>query len=326
MDRIGWIDTAKGYGIIMVIIGHLSTPYITSIIYFFHMPLFFFISGFLFKEDSSFEIFIKKKIKRFLIPYLFLSTVIIVFNFIYINNSFSLIKNELISFLIQRRYTTLWFVTCLFIMNLISYLLKRFVKNDIVIFMIILGTCLGCIIYWRTKGNPLVWNVDISVISLPFFYCGYLISMLIKKKGFVFQFKSKYIILCLLIFILTGMVNYYFIGGKPDLFYSRIGVEPLFYLCAFSGIFVFLFISRMLDCKVASYIGKNSMIFFAWHMSIALPLVKLFYQYIGLHCHNSNLILYIYCRDFVTLILIILILYLFNECLLKLKMGFLLGK
>ena len=40
--RIGWIDIAKGYGILLVILGHLNVGLLGKWIYTFHMPLFFF--------------------------------------------------------------------------------------------------------------------------------------------------------------------------------------------------------------------------------------------------------------------------------------------
>ena len=43
--RIEWIDTAKGIGLICVILGHMRVPYLSTWIYTFHMPLFFFLSG-----------------------------------------------------------------------------------------------------------------------------------------------------------------------------------------------------------------------------------------------------------------------------------------
>ena len=46
--RIGWIDTAKGIGLLCVILGHLSIPLVDAWVYFFHMPLFFFLSGVVF--------------------------------------------------------------------------------------------------------------------------------------------------------------------------------------------------------------------------------------------------------------------------------------
>ena len=49
--RIEWIDIAKGIGIILVVIGHISQiEVLNDIIYSFHMPLFFIISGYLYKR------------------------------------------------------------------------------------------------------------------------------------------------------------------------------------------------------------------------------------------------------------------------------------
>jgi len=47
--RIGYIDMAKGLAIILVIIGHISfTPSMgKTILYLFHIPLFFFLSSML---------------------------------------------------------------------------------------------------------------------------------------------------------------------------------------------------------------------------------------------------------------------------------------
>lgn len=72
-ERIGWVDNLRGIGIFLVVLGHLSLPEIEmKIIYSFHMPLFFFISGFLFKmnrfEDK--KIGIKKRFSSLIIPYL----------------------------------------------------------------------------------------------------------------------------------------------------------------------------------------------------------------------------------------------------------------
>lgn len=46
--RVEWIDTAKGIGLILVILGHLKIDYLSAWIYTFHMPLFFFLSGVVF--------------------------------------------------------------------------------------------------------------------------------------------------------------------------------------------------------------------------------------------------------------------------------------
>ncbi len=60
MRRLGFVDTVKGIAIICVVLGHIANGYLNSkivpdtavyqhiynIVYSFHMPLFFLISGF----------------------------------------------------------------------------------------------------------------------------------------------------------------------------------------------------------------------------------------------------------------------------------------
>ena len=55
--RIEYIDIARGIGILLVVMGHndfsLISPFLFKLIYSFHMPLFFFMSGIFFKPHSS---------------------------------------------------------------------------------------------------------------------------------------------------------------------------------------------------------------------------------------------------------------------------------
>ncbi|WP_154062153.1 acyltransferase family protein [Klebsiella michiganensis] len=55
-----WIDNVKGIGILLVIAGHILSGAISDIIFIFHMPLFFFLGGFLL-STKPFSIFLKKK-------------------------------------------------------------------------------------------------------------------------------------------------------------------------------------------------------------------------------------------------------------------------
>lgn len=72
MGRVSWIDNLRGFGIVMVILGHSTSPFHTFI-YAFHMPLFFIISGFLWSdttlENNSFGQYSKKKLKSLIVPY-----------------------------------------------------------------------------------------------------------------------------------------------------------------------------------------------------------------------------------------------------------------
>lgn len=74
-ERETYIDIAKGIGIILVVIGHLHgiNHIIHDFFYLFHMPLFFIISGYLYNHNNIIPLktFIKHKIKRLIIPFLF---------------------------------------------------------------------------------------------------------------------------------------------------------------------------------------------------------------------------------------------------------------
>ena len=85
--RYETIDIAKAFAIILVVVGHFQSPYMPhgyeimrSVIYLFHMPLFVFVSGFLYIatwRPTSYKHFVVKKFKRLMIPYLFVSIIII---------------------------------------------------------------------------------------------------------------------------------------------------------------------------------------------------------------------------------------------------------
>lgn len=86
--RLATLDIARMVCIILVVIGHYdpsNAPVqynnLLKVIYTFHMPVFLFISGYLYivtrREEETFAAFIIKKIKRLAIPYLATSIIII---------------------------------------------------------------------------------------------------------------------------------------------------------------------------------------------------------------------------------------------------------
>ncbi len=81
--RLREYDLAKGIGIILVVLGHFfpeGSPnwyaVMRQVIYSFHMPLFLFVSGFVYmhtRRDISYGAFLMKKVKRIVIPYFLVS-------------------------------------------------------------------------------------------------------------------------------------------------------------------------------------------------------------------------------------------------------------
>ena len=60
-ERLNQFDILKGVGILLVMIGHaISTNSIVyNLIYGFHMPLFFFCSGFFFKDRQLMKVLLR---------------------------------------------------------------------------------------------------------------------------------------------------------------------------------------------------------------------------------------------------------------------------
>jgi fucose 4-O-acetylase-like acetyltransferase len=71
MDRIEWIDIAKAIGLVFIIIGHNIFRYEVKYIYWFHVPLFFILSGILHRQNIPAYTFIQARFKHLMVPYLF---------------------------------------------------------------------------------------------------------------------------------------------------------------------------------------------------------------------------------------------------------------
>lgn len=76
MNRDNTIDIIKGVAILSVIVGHLTHFWaLRGMIYTFHMPVFFFVSGYFFKKKPPYEL-MKSLSKSLLLPYFFTSIVL----------------------------------------------------------------------------------------------------------------------------------------------------------------------------------------------------------------------------------------------------------
>ena len=70
MQRDESIDIAKGLGIAAVVVGHVtSSEPLRDAIFIWHMPLFFFLSGYLFKPGRAVTAVAKTRALSLLVPY-----------------------------------------------------------------------------------------------------------------------------------------------------------------------------------------------------------------------------------------------------------------
>ena len=145
LNRLEWIDSAKGIGIILVVYGHVyrglrnagifeseTFNLIDSVIYTFHMPLFFVLSGLFYfsstTNNSTKQIFLKK-IDYIVYPYLIWSVVQILVKSLmslHTNNEASL--SDIGAILIEPK-AQFWFLYVLFFSFLITFLFNSIFKE-----------------------------------------------------------------------------------------------------------------------------------------------------------------------------------------------------
>jgi len=187
--RIEYIDLAKGICITLVVCFHLTLFYNTSLPFdkffrTFRMPLYFFLSGCFFKAYEGFGGFIKRKINKLLIPFVFFYVVcsFLIPNILahYGVNMRYLPMSQMWSALLDEYYPSgqIWFLLCLFEINIFFYVIYLFAgtfeKRTLVIVLISLmfGIC-GIIL--GLKGIDLPANFDSAMSALPFFAVGYVV-------------------------------------------------------------------------------------------------------------------------------------------------------
>ena len=190
--RISWIDISKGITILLVILGHVlpNESFLKNIIFSFHMPLFFFISGYLFKITSCKEI-TKKGFYRIVIPG-YVCVLLIYFGYVIFNYFFKAGENEnificLIKLLISLVYMSgdnvkqlefikpigaVWFLTALFLIRIIvAFLENKKINRLKIICILMFSSFVG---YEVGKVIFLPWSLDIVPLGATYFYIGFL--------------------------------------------------------------------------------------------------------------------------------------------------------
>lgn len=287
IKRENWIDIAKGIGIIIVVMGHyLPKTELTTYIYWFHMPLYFFLSGYTAKKHDNyfaFRVWSLKKIKTLLIPYISFGLLLIVFQNLIrlINGSFqfnSFIKDGVRLIyggqMLTGYFAVFWFVTCLLITQLVFSLIVLYVKKTP--FQLLVIFVLFIIAHLETRLLPssfnLPWNIDVVLFSLFFYAFGYY-----SKLYFPYYYKR---ISTLLIF---GVINITFIiiqhneimNYTLDLKYRVYNnilldiVIPASFIVTIGTLSYWLSKSRYLTSFLA-YLGISSLLIMYLHLPVNL--------------------------------------------------------
>lgn len=285
-NRIGYIDMAKGLAIILVIVGHSSfVPHMAKImLYAFHIPLFFFLSGFTLnvKKYETFTGYCLNKIKSLVLPFFLLNS------FVFLFQLFVMYPDQVLSFnllhfikqlLLSDRlhiYFQLWFLNVLFLAHVFSYFILKRGWNlgqwMIIILSLFVLVYLGQKIY--EKEYYLIWNIDLVPVAMIFILLG------VWTKNNLHRLEKYFSVYFLpvvgVLTVLIGRMNYRLSGNQiVDLYYQQIGNHFLFYLAAISGIWsVLIFFKTLPESSIMKSIGQKTLIYYGVHSPIVLVLVE----------------------------------------------------
>ena len=220
--RLAWLDIAKAFTIFLVVLGHtLRGSICQRIVYSFHVPTFFFLSGMTCRGDH-FSKRIKSDFIRIMIPYYCFGIIsILVFYFLgtFVAGKFDLAINtslggnlwELIFACPKgnrmKFNMPLWFLPCLFVTKLLYYVLYKLCKGSQIAVLLSSFACaiLG-FIYVRYIGIRLPFNISVALKMLAFFSlgrCFFLTLPLLEKVQFT---RLKTLLSGTTILLITGII------------------------------------------------------------------------------------------------------------------------
>lgn len=249
--RIKWIDTAKAVGLYLVFWGHLLyggsavASVINRVIYSFHMPMFFILSGFVFKNDSlTFNEFFKTKFFRILLPAVILYLLTLPIYFLSLDYSSTSFRTIILTvFYLNGRCAynePVWFFICLFQVLVFVKIARLSTWDNKRIALVLLASLLlsfGCYASDWKVFRFLGFNK--FLLGLFFFTLGYFL----KKDGIYNKAMTLIGVIALPVWLLTGVV----FNSKVSMYQMSLGNFWHFVISGCFGSLVFFAFCKIIE-------------------------------------------------------------------------------
>lgn len=277
--RRHFIDNARAFGIMLVVLGHawLDSAAVT-IIYAFHMPLFFFISGALWRPgvtQEGWRAFLAKQFRTLLVPYLFFGLIswVIMLAARQVLVPSGEVSSSLVDSLAPLAYGagrrlreingTLWFFTALFVTNVYYFVLAR-LPNRALQIIIATVVALAALAYRQHHNDVLPWNLDVAAVALAFLVVGQ--ALLGKQQE---QHWRRPGVLAALGGLLAGACVVLTLQNpaRVDMRSLIVGSPPLFFGAAFAGVLATIWFAMIVPAtRIAEAVSKASIVIFPMHV------------------------------------------------------------
>jgi acyltransferase len=261
------------------VLGHSGFPFfVQKWIWSYHMPLFFFISGYLFtlQKEQPFSTFWSKKTRSLLIPYLCFTVLVILVSIMQPGET----RAQVLSGVLLRGWgdVALWFLPVLYLTEMLFFFLRKISNKITLAALIIASSFIGLFLSLKIIHWP--YKVEVVFISTFFFGSGYLLVSKINR--YLTQLKLVTALIAILVLLFVNIIFCYANYTKLDLAYNIIGNYGYAVTAAFAGIFALLLVStiiarykgRLQDFLV--YVGRNTLIILSVHQVLKVLLKAMF--------------------------------------------------
>lgn len=290
-NKLPEVETARGIGIALVVIGHCVPDVlkIKQLIYLFHMPLFFFISGYCFRskaEESIFQ-YLRRKVKTLYFPFVLCNCFALVFHQffceigIYPQADLFTSVGQFIKYFIQILMcikmedvvAPLWFLPILMLVSLSNFIMQKITKK---------------------YG----WSENLIRISVLLIY---VVAFLMPREGFTrayilwalgqfifnvgYLFREKKILDHIDTKMFVGFCFLLLFGSQMcdiNIIQMRIANPITYALFGIVGICVVMKIAKAtigFSASMLAYMGNNSLYILEWHYYVFL-IITFLVQYL----------------------------------------------
>lgn len=204
INRYYWMDVTKFIGIFLIVLCHFPiSKYTAKFLWTFHVPLFFFISGYLFKETNT-QDFLDKLRFRLVQPYIYIYLLTVLLT-VLLKSDFNVMHiGSMILGLFWGTHSypdfinsALWFLPGLITVQLLYFFMVRKTR---LFYFALLGV--SVFLYLKAYLN-LFFSLDLALLGLNFFVAG----VLVKKYNLVdaIRARSNWAFILFILSLLTTM-------------------------------------------------------------------------------------------------------------------------
>ena len=279
-------DIMKGFGIFLVVLGHVVKNYelglfsLPCFIYSFHMPLFFFVSGMLYHKRKD---FLKNISIKLGVPYISFAFLSYAYWFFVESKYRSAVEVEPLAqftniFFPMNIYggyafnVVLWFLPALFFCTILFYLFNKICKGRLLFLMFLI---LLVVIYDSLFYKLFIpFYIPQALCALPFFAMGNVFQQY-RQNHFFVSYKKISFVTSVAILLILGICS-----PRYDMLYSSYyGLYILFALGGGLGSLSMYFISQTIGSnKLMQWLGMNSLVIMLVHEPIKRIVIKIYSQ------------------------------------------------